>query len=207
MASHSRGAEAVRLRRSGAGGLLLGWNARGLLILIVLTAVLGLALPPQLVIPSLSSFTEIRSPTASLLALLAAVGVLATAQEPMGTIPRTAARRLGVWRAGRLLAALILAWTALILPAPGDPQNALSAASTCAALVGEGLLLARLATNGAAWTAPALHVMAATLLGHRSNGEPLPWAWVIDGEPGPAALLASTALLGAGLWLWARHPT
>ncbi|MFC3687329.1 hypothetical protein [Aquipuribacter hungaricus] len=180
-----------------------GWDLHLAMAVITAVAALGLLAPDLVVLPTLTSRAVALTPTGAMAAVAASIGVLLTAREPLDVIPSTSPRRLVLWRCGRVLTLTAFAVAAVSLPWPHLFAACLTAAT---AAVGEGLLLARAAGPALAWTLPVLHVTAATFFGYQRDGTLRPWAWLLSVHPDPTHTLASLALLGTGLVVWATGP-
>lgn len=185
------------------GTLARGWFLHVSLPILLLLGVIAVVAPDLIVMPSLTSRVVTYSPTGSLFACLATVAVLSSTQEPVTLLSETSPRRMLVWRIGRLSALTCLAFVVTALP---WPDLAVACLSTLMALIGEGLVLSRLAGPSLSWALPVLHLGASVVFGFRSDGSLQPWAWIISVDPPAASLILSAVLWFAGVYVWARAP-
>ncbi len=186
-----------------AATVLRGWNVHLALAVLVPLAVLLVLAPDIVQLPSLLSLDVVYGPTGSLAAGIAAIAVLTTTREPLSEVPHLGVRRLSTTRLVRVLA--LTAFATAVVASPW-PQLWLACLGTITALVGEGLALASVTGPSFAWALPTVHLTSALVFGYTNQSTLQPWAWILAIDPNPLQVIASLALLGAGLSLWSRSP-
>lgn len=183
--------------------MIVGWRLVPSLLGLVLLAAIGPLVPRLIHLPQLLVHAAYLAPSAVVASLLAALLVLATADEPVDQLGATVPVPLNVARVVRLIG---MTAVAVLCLAVADPQHVPSTTLAVATLVGEGLLLFCLEPD-LAWALPTLHLLAASTFGVTSDRQLASWAWILRTDVTPGSLIASTLVFAIGLCLWARHTT
>lgn len=181
--------------------LLRGWQARSVAAgLVIAAVVVHRSQVPTVSLPSLLTSRDTTTPIATLAAAVGAVALGLTLAEPISGVTRTAARRLGAWRASRTLAIGLLAavgtchgFTSLVVDA--FPVWVFAT---------EAVLTACLAKARYAWIPVLVHVAIAVEFGQRGDGTLLPWAVVLSRPDRWTAGVAAGAFVVTTI-AWARR--
>lgn len=182
--------------------LVRGWGGPEAALILLAVGVLARLGPRR--VPLLSVFTaaDLSVPTAGLLGLLCALGVLAGTREPSDTLTVTSPRPVPALRAARVL---LLAAGSVAAVAAGPGTTVAAAVTTVGALTGEQLLLAALVGRSFSWVAPMTHALAAITLGATSRGDIAIWAWFLDSHTSAVGTAASVLVFLTGTSTWAAR--
>ena len=183
---------------------LMWWKLVPAAGVILLAVALSVVVGPVFTTPQVGATLDpVPGPTAIMSSLLIAFAIAGTLKEPVSVLPRTAMRRVRVWRYVRVLGLLILSTLLLTLAVP---DTATAALSCVCAFSGEALLFARLLWEEIAWAAPLLHGGLTLTFGADSFGNPHAWAWILQPQPTGTALASSALLLTVGIVTWGQKP-
>lgn len=157
--------------------------------------------PGLVSLPEIAASIAVQTRTTTLAALLVVIFLLQAAHEPAPALLRSAPRPWIALRMLRLLTVTV-AGTALVAALSSAPVHT---EAVVLFLLGEGLLLTRLAGLALGWALPVVHVLAAAVVGVGQRGEPFFWAWFLRPSATAADVVAAVACYGIGLTLWAAH--
>jgi hypothetical protein len=180
-------------------------RGREVLPVAVLTGLVGAVLSGrQAPVPSLTLGGMSSAPAIAVLALLPMIAFFRGFTGLPAVSLATAVR--GTATHSRILALALLALTAVPAYTLAGGSATLELVRDCAGLLGLSLIGAWLWADRGALGLPVGYLFAAFLVGRPRHGDPSAWAWILSSPGTVPALVASTALLTAGLVLLGTLP-
>lgn len=192
------------VRTSRWWALVLGHRVPAAVAVALLSAVALAAGPRSVPLPAVLAGSDARGVFAAFCAWGLALAATQLTAEPAAELAATSPRGWFAVRLVRLVAAAGAVAALGASCAPGGLREV--TASAVLTLTAEGLVAARWAGAGLAWTLPTAHLGAAIVFGPDRNGDFQSWAWFLDSTASATEVGVLGTVAVAAAALWARGP-